>query len=370
MENPFLTTGYISPEYFCDREAETNRIFAEADDSSNMTIFSLRKMGKTGLILHSMSELKRRKFRCIYFDIITTKSLSDFVAEFGKAFLNQGLTNSKKLMKQATSLFKAFSPIVSTDPLTGALSFELKLNRPDALEYDLDNICNFIKDSDEKYFIAIDEFQQIVNYPDKNAEALLRSKIQFLNNTSFIFSGSKKDMLLLMFGSYSKPFYQSTSFLELKPIDKDIYSNFIIYNFAKNNIRIDNESMDFIFEKSRGITYFIQLICHDLYNSNNKKINVDVTTRIFNKAIEERRSYYEYLVNLLTRKQFEVLKGIAKESSIDKPMGSEFLIEHRLGSASTVKVVLDYLLDKEFIYKEDGKYYLSDILMSEWMKRI
>jgi uncharacterized protein (DUF2164 family) len=370
MFNPFITKGYVSPEYFCDRENETSRIMSEAYNSSNITVFSQRKMGKTGLIMHSINKLQDEKFKCIYFDVITTKTLSDFVEEFGKAFLNQGISKSHKIINKASRLFKAFSPVVSTDPITNSLSFELKLNRPDALEYDLDNICDFIKKSEEKYFIAIDEFQQIVNYPEKNTEELLRSKIQFLNNSSFVFSGSKKDMLLSMFGSYSKPFYQSTTFLELKPIDKDVYSNFIIYNFAKNDIRIDNKSLEFIFEKSRGITYFVQLFCHYLWNHGNKKINLELTKLIFNRIIDERKSYYDNLATLLTRRQFGLLKALAKESGIKQPMSNEFLSSYYLGSASTVKTALDFLFDKEFIYKEDGHYYLTDVLLSEWLKRL
>ena len=50
--NPFLISGYISPEYFCDREKETNTITEALLNRRHMTIFSPRRMGKTGLIRH------------------------------------------------------------------------------------------------------------------------------------------------------------------------------------------------------------------------------------------------------------------------------------------------------------------------------
>ena len=56
----------------------------------------------------------------------------------------------------------------------------------------LQEIFNYLKNSGKRCYIAIDEFQQITEYPEKGVEALLRSHIQFSENVKFIFSGSKK----------------------------------------------------------------------------------------------------------------------------------------------------------------------------------
>jgi hypothetical protein len=42
----------------------------------------------------------------------------------------------------------------------------------------------------------------------KNTEALLRTIIQTLKNIRFIFSGSKKTMMLDMFATANRPFFQ------------------------------------------------------------------------------------------------------------------------------------------------------------------
>ena len=67
--------------------------------------------------------------------------------------------------------------------------------------------------------IAINEFQQIGNYPEKNVEALIRGLIQTLNNVRFIFSGSNKTILTRMFGNATQPFYQSTDMMYLSEIE-------------------------------------------------------------------------------------------------------------------------------------------------------
>lgn len=48
--NPFLVYGYNSPEYFCDRERETDKMISALLNERNLTLISPRRMGKTGLI--------------------------------------------------------------------------------------------------------------------------------------------------------------------------------------------------------------------------------------------------------------------------------------------------------------------------------
>jgi hypothetical protein len=67
---------------------------------------------------------------------------------------------------------------------------------------------------------VIDEFQQVAEYQEEGAEALLRSYIQFLPNTGFIFSGSRQHLMAEMFLSAKRPFYQSTQIMSISAIDK------------------------------------------------------------------------------------------------------------------------------------------------------
>ena len=53
--------------------------------------------------------------------------------------------------------------------------------------------------SSEQNGLAIDEFQQIAEYPEKGVEALLRSHIQFMSQVNFIFPGSKQHIMREMF---------------------------------------------------------------------------------------------------------------------------------------------------------------------------
>ena len=55
INNPFITSGYISADYFCDREAESKQLIREIVNGNNLAIISTRRMGKNSQrnIIHS-----------------------------------------------------------------------------------------------------------------------------------------------------------------------------------------------------------------------------------------------------------------------------------------------------------------------------
>jgi hypothetical protein len=57
ITNPFVTGGYIGPDYFCDRQNETDLLLRAISSKRNLTLISLRRMGKTGL-LNSFTSIK------------------------------------------------------------------------------------------------------------------------------------------------------------------------------------------------------------------------------------------------------------------------------------------------------------------------
>ena len=95
----------------------------------------------------------------------------------------------------------------------------------------LDEIFEYLQNADKPCIVAIDEFQAITNYKEKNVEALLRTYIQGCNNAWFVFSGSKRHMMGEMFSSPARPFYQSASTISLKPISLESYTSFIKHHF-------------------------------------------------------------------------------------------------------------------------------------------
>ena len=128
---------------------------------------------------------------------------------------------------------KSISGKFGFDPLSNTPTFSLELGDIDRPEYTLDEIFVYLAKADKPCIIAIDEFQQIAKYPEKNIEALLRTHIQKISNCHFIFAGSERHMMQNMFVSASRPFYHSADILELSAIPDEKYIPFIVGNFNK-----------------------------------------------------------------------------------------------------------------------------------------
>ena len=231
-ENPFLVSGYYSAEYFCNREKETERVIHALANGRNITIFSIRRLGKTGLIEHVFEKLKLdRKKHLFYIDILPTTNLNSFINLFASSVLGKLETKPEKFIKKIGEIFSGIRPVISFDPVTGTPSLQINVQSVEDADRSLQAVFKYLKESGKRIVIALDEFQQVTNYPEKNVEAVLRTNIQRAVGINFIFSGSQKHILMSIFSQYGKPFYQSTEMMQLERINENEYSEFIISKF-------------------------------------------------------------------------------------------------------------------------------------------
>jgi AAA+ ATPase superfamily predicted ATPase len=369
--NPFIIAGYSSPEYFCDREKETEKIILALRNNRNISLISPRRFGKTGLIHHVFYHLNDEKNNifCFYFDIFSTQNLHEFVQIFGKTVLGKLDNYSQKTLKRISEFFKSFRPTISLDSLTGVpeISFDIK---PEEAQAGLQEIFNYLENSIKSCYIAIDEFQQITEYPEKGVEALLRSYIQFAKNTKFIFSGSKKHLMDAMFSAVNRPFYQSTQKINLREIPMETYSIFAQNHFAKSGKALPAPLFKTIYNLVLGHTWYIQLLLNQLYSLPQKKYSETDLNGIVADVLEEENATYKTYCELLTKGQLRVLTAIAKERKINTLTQFDFLKKYNLTAASSVKLAVKSLIDKSLILKdENGAYYVYDRFFSLWLER-
>lgn len=162
--NPFLLTGYVSPEYFCDREAETHKLISALRNGRNVTLISPRRMGKTGLIDHTFYRMSEAESgaACYYVDLYQTDSLVSLVNKFANAVLGTLDSTERKVVKTVSSFFKSLRPMISVDPIDGKPSFSVDV-RPELAEYSLVEVFQYMEQSGKDCYVAFDEFQTITN---------------------------------------------------------------------------------------------------------------------------------------------------------------------------------------------------------------
>jgi len=208
--NPFQLNGYHGPDTFCDREIESSKLYNAIDNERNITLTSIRKMGKSGLIKHVLNKLRKNKkeYSVYYIDIYHTQNLADFIEVFGRELMEKQDNYPQKIRNIFKSFIQSLNPTITYDPLSGLQNISLSFNTTISQEQTIVGIFEILSQlaKTKKVVIAIDEFQQIANYPEENVEALLRGIIQNLKNISFIFSGSDTTMMAEIFNNGKRRF--------------------------------------------------------------------------------------------------------------------------------------------------------------------
>lgn len=368
IENPFLTKGYISEYYFCNRKLETKKIANAFKNGRNCTMFSIRKYGKSGLISHHFNQNSDKT--SAYIDLFATQNITQMVNAIGNVVLPQIESKPQKLLRWIGSMFSGIKPTISMDALTGQPSVELGIQTETMAFKTLDEIFKWLSQWDGELWLALDEFQQIQNYPEKGTEAHLRSVLQFCPNVKVIFSGSQRNMLLGMFTDYGRPFYQSTDLMELKAIDKEDYLPFIQHHFEEGKRQFEPDIISDWLDRLRTHTYYVQLAMNMLYNAKPKKWKPKDFEFFFRQILLEQEVQYVTIRNLLTHLQWRVLEAIALEGDVEKVTSKDWIMRHKLGSASSIQAVVKAMEDREMIAREDKGFRLMDPMMEHWFRQI
>jgi len=365
--NPFLISGYKSPNLFCDRELELSRITNAIDNQRNITLISSRRMGKTGLIKHYFNSINRKdEIIPVYIDILGTTDLREFIETFSNAVL-QKIAKSESALKRFIKKIAALRPVLSFDTFTGEPKISMDIRNENEALFSLEIIFRVIEENKRFCVFAIDEFQQIGTYPEKNTEAILRTYIQHAQNLAFIFSGSKKHMLSAMFSEPSRPFFSSSEMMFLEAIDKMEYFSFIQDQFQKGGKTIDQDALRSIENYSLMHTFYVQFLCNRLFGSYKHVTKKEVDKTLHLILLENEPIYASYL-NLLTTKQYKILRAIALEGYVTSPTASYFLEKHSLGAASSVAQAVESLIGKEFISEEPEGLFIQDKFLGQWIR--
>jgi uncharacterized protein len=364
--NPFLISGYLGATYFCNRKKETKSIIAALENGRNVTLISLRRMGKTGLIKHAFQQIKTKKVSLIYVDLLHTTDMQTMVKEFAKATINQlSLGVMKSSFQKITTLFGSLRPTFSVDPVSGAPSVEIDVQKGKQSTKTLEEILYHLESHSAQVIVAFDEFQAITSYPEKNVEALLRGLIQHLNNVRFIYSGSQKHILTNMFGDSKRPFYQSSQFLALESIPVEDYTPFIRAHFKEASISIEVSEIAFILDWTYCHTFYVQFFCNKLFDLKMTDSKATIYQAV-EKIFEENEAVFTSFRSLLTPPQAQLLTAIAKNGWVLKPTSKEFLSRYGLTS-SAVQRTLPALLQKEFLTTEKNGYRVYDVFFGRWL---
>ena len=367
--NPFLVSGYHSPEYFCDRKTETAELVSAIHNDRNVTLVAPRRMGKSGLIKNMFNRLSAEgEYKCAYVDVFGTQSLADFVRAFASGVFASFETSFDKVVRMASTFLKGFRPTVTVDAF-GSQTYSFDVSVASA-ESTLSGMFDYIESRKFRTVVAFDEFQQVAGYPESGVEAMLRSRIQFLTGHQFVFAGSRQHVMSEMFVSAKRPFYHSTQMMPIGPIDPNAYFEFAACHFAKAGVKLDRNVFSYAYDRFDGVTWYVQAVMNRLYELGVKRPTSANVNEVVKGLVDGNAYEYETILGGCPDGAARLLKAIAAEGCVAEITGGEFIARHGLKAASSVKAALKTLSDLDLVYRTDSGYIVYDRMFGIWLSRL
>ena len=376
MENPFIYGEIVTGKNLCGREKEIKELSRDIENSQKVLLFSPRRHGKTSLLKDILICLDRKKYFPIYVDLYPALTETDFIRLLAKAFSREITAPVEKTINIFKETFRYLTPKLSFSiNKEGNMEFDVSIEKRDispVLEDMLEGINTYIEKNRKKGVIIFDEFQQISYFETDKIEKELRSQMQTHRNVSYIFSGSKRHILMDMFANPNKPFYKSTKHFLINKLKVEDIFKFIKNKFLDTKINIQDNFINEIIDVSECHPFYFQYICHEIWEMSfsNHEVLPDYLDKAVEKIMERETSTYDNVWSLLTVKQKKVLIALSKIEPYEKIFSHDFLVEHNIGPVSTLQRILKGLAKKELIDKSNGNYEMLDIIFKKWLQKV
>ena len=263
--NPFKYGQIVKENDFCPRPELERNLANQIKRGQNVYIQGERRVGKSSLIFETVRKLK--KPRIVYIDLMETKTPDYFLKRIVTSVIS--IEQPKGVLNKVFSKLSYLRPVASIDPLSGMPTLSLDASvqlKPDSISAVLDLISS-LQLKTKPLVVVFDEFQDILNLKEVNETlAQLRSKIQFQSDIPYLFAGSIRSRMNSIFNDPNSAFFKSAIPIEVGPLDKTPFQEFIAQKFKTGKRKIIQSVMDHIFDTCFDVAGDIQQLCGALWD--------------------------------------------------------------------------------------------------------
>lgn len=373
MSKPFVYGTAVFGENFTDRKAETKRLRMNFEAGVNTILISPRRTGKTSLVYRSVEQIEDPSVKVVMIDIYDCRDEYEFYERFASAILKGLATKAEQAIDLAKNFLSRLSPkiVLSPDPTQDfSISFGVgpKTEKPEDI---LDLPEQIARKRNWNIVICIDEFQQIGEFPESMAfQKKVRGIWQLQKRVTYCVFGSKKHMMDQLFQDKSMPFYHFGDVIELSPIPKEDWVDYIIRRFNTRNMKISAELASEICDKVQRYSSYVQQLS---WNVMVEAEGADVVTGQhvedgFEMLVRQTSSLFMGQIANLTSFQMNYLKAVV--AGVHSGFSSSKVLEsYRLGSKSNIARIENALIEKELLEKRLDGVYIADPVFAYWFQR-
>ena len=368
MDSPFDYTNYVTGPTFIGRGKEVALFCDTIKKRENVLLYGQARIGKRSLVYNSLNKLKQDgySYRLIKMNLFNIRCIEAFMLKYTNIifshFANSPLEWSnmlKKYIPQAPYVFdqsEEFTKFIyTTKELLANSQIEEILNLPQRLANDYNT----------HIVIYIEQFQDILLFDDSHRIFKLFEKVwETHNNVSYIITGERKNAMDQIF-EQDEYFYRLANKIELKPIDSEVFANFIVQGFLKGGKVIKQSQAEKLYNLVQGDPWYAQHLAAICY----KMTSGYMTDDVLDDGVKALISLHEFMFHSvaygLSKHQLRfikaVLEGVTRFSSAD------ILDKYNLNSSANVNRLKEALTKKEIItFNEHKEAIFIDPLLKLW----
>lgn len=371
MANPFKLRGEVDLRSFCNRADEKRQLLLDMKNSQSVVLYSPRRYGKTWLIKTVLKDLKKEGLSTVYLDLFAIYSRQHFAEKYAREILTSLALSAQEMEDFCAEIFvgrnyRIFLSVQNKYSVEFSV-LPTDLNRFEEVIYNLPQTA--AERFGKKLTVVFDEFQDINRLNGEQMEKVLRAYIQNHTRVGYLLAGSKRRLLVNMFTDERRPFYRSARLMPVGKIADTHWKDFVKRLFIQDKLEIEDGFIEDVLRITQGHPYYTQLAFYLIWNLSSEKRECSLSILEEEMLSYQNDDFINIWDNLTLSRQL-LLVALAREETVH-PYAGDYLLSHRLGSASNVQEAVRYLEREDIIERSEDVYRIVDPLFGQWiLKRV
>lgn len=373
MAAPFIFGKIAEGNNFIDRELDTKRLADNFMSLTNTILISPRRWGKSSLVHKAGKEAmsKDQNLRIVFIDIFNVRTEEEFFSKFASEVIKQTATSVDNILSVVKKYASAIVSGLSFGDAAAPTSIQFQIKEPKmSIDEILDLPEKIASDRNIKIVICIDEFQQIGMFESPKAfQATLRSKWQLQQHVSYCLYGSRRHMMMEVFGKVSMPFYKFGAICFLEKIDKTFWPEFISREFRNTGKNISLSQCEKIVQLVDNNPYYVQQLAQTtwLHCQADSCTDSDIDDA-FDDILRQQGELNRALTLSLPLAQQNLLHAMAAG---EKSLSSQKVMKtYNLKSSSEVSRARKALIANDILDDFGKQYSFEDPIYEYWLKNV
>lgn len=371
MDIPFSYGKIVEAENFTDRKNETAKLLANIASLTNTAIISPRRWGKSSLVSKAVriASSENLDYLFVRMNIFKCGDIQEFYQTYAREIMTQVSSTLENMMSNAKEFISSLLPKISVSDPAGQyqISFGLDVKSNPISEDILDLPQKIAEKKGKKVIVCIDEFQQIGEFADSvKFQKILRSHWQEQSQVAYILYGSKKHMMLNIFGEYNSPFYRFGDILFLPKISNKDWTEYIVDRFSETGKSINPKVASYLAERVDNHSYYVQQLAQSCWLRTAEECTKSIVDSSLENILDSLNLQFLNTMDSLTEKQRNYLSAVA--DGVKHFSATETLTRYKLGSNGNVRILREALRKRDIIDVERNRAFIQDPIFLLWLQ--